>query len=395
MPYKNVDSKKLHNASYNKANYVTITINRMMKRNQTNVSQTVYDKIKDDADPEFLKSLILIKSMKQKSEEKIKKYVEIKEEVIEEVVEESYTLENAVEDINSYPDWSVVTKKKYILRMNQLIKLLGCTDQKTNIIPLLTTNIDEIESKVYENHKLNTKDIFNVVASLAQKASPMFQKLMTNEVIKAYREKEKVYRMKTSLRDIDRVNFDTAEDWGKIKKAGEEIHEDARVDQEALIVSLYTDNHVVRDDYGEIEMIYGSAQKRNKDTNYYIVKTGMVILNQYKTSRKRGEYSFKLNTKTKGIIDKQLEADGKRKWLLYKSNDESIGKLSNNNYIAKAFSSTNIVFESKKISVNVLRHSVITHALKDNDMTGEEKNELALKMLSNVFVQQLVYRRKS
>ena len=110
----------------------------------------------------------------------------------------------------------------------------------------------------------------------------------------------KTKQKETSLTNIDNVNFSTAEPWNHFVEAPNTLKQP--YDQNALIVSLYVHNAVARDDYGRVHMMYDGFVPNNKDANYYMVNTGDLVLNQYKTSN-RGPHSFIVSTNTKTVID--------------------------------------------------------------------------------------------
>ena len=201
----------------------------------------------------------------------------------------------------------------------------------------------------------------------------------------------------SSLKNIDEVNFTSAEPWNNFISAANTITKP--YNQNDLIISLYVHNVVARDDYGSVHMIYDNIVPNDGKANYYMVKTGHLVLNQYKTDR-RGAYSFIVNQNTKTIIDFIIQADleaGKplKPWLLTLKNGNAIGALSPNKHIDKAFQTTKQEFGKPSITVNTLINSIITHHLSNTKMTAIQKQQLADKMMSNVIVQALVYDRKT
>jgi len=109
---------------------------------------------------------------------------------------------------------------------------------------------------------------------------------------------------------------------------------------------------------------YSLMKIRNFDkiTDNYIEK-GNMVFNKYKTSRKKGQQTIAMNAKMKLIISK---------WKMINLSDHLIvsksGKKLNVSQITKLF---NKIFGDRNISVNMLRHSYLSHIYRDLPKVAE------------------------
>lgn len=307
----------------------------------------------------------------------------------------TYTLVDAYMDIDAYENWKDITKKQYKQRMSALVELLGC-DRNDDIVHCLkSTPFGEIHDKIVAKYKLNANDIFSTVNSLGTKASPRFKLLLGSALLKKFFTAKNDHSEKRSAHDITKVMFDDYEPWDNIQAASKEVHAAKRTDQNALVISLYSDNPVVRDDYGFVKLIKNDDPIPTDKSNFYVVKTNLLVLNEYKTSR-RGPHEFKLNTKTKRIVTHMLKKDPTRSHLLVNTQGNALGKLSQNAHVNASFRTTSVDFDTtSNLTINTLRHSVISHSLNGSKrLTGPERKKLAKSMMSNIIVQAVVYDRR-
>ena len=433
MPYKNKELKAANNKLYKKNNKWLLYALRMMKNGQKSVTQATYDNVKEHLSDTYVSSLRIIGSLKDnvmnmskqikiepvaekpvvhitpveppktqrqtRQTRQTKQSVEIVrtpsvEPIQKEISPEIYTITEARNDIDKYPAWASSTRKIYKDRILTIMKLLGC-DENEDIAKCFRNDYNNIEEIIIEKYPKSSKEYFNTVASLG-KASPKFKRLVGEDIINKYDQTRKAKQKEVVSKNLDQVNFSAAEPWNNFIEAGNTLKQP--YDQNALIVSLYVHNPVARDAFGSVHMMYDGVIPDNPEANYYMVNTGELVLNEFKTS-KRGPHSFIVSTNTKTVIDyitKSNTEQGKpqKKWLLPLKNGKDIGKLAPNYHIHKAFKTTGVKFESQSITVNTLRHSVVTNKLSDKNMTAKKKQVLANNMMSNIIVQALVYDRK-
>jgi integrase len=110
----------------------------------------------------------------------------------------------------------------------------------------------------------------------------------------------------------------------------------------------------------------------------YIKKSNPVILNEYKTVATNGTQTTKLPAKFARIIWSYLESTPQKKYLFTTKNSlekpfssaDTFGR-----YVRDTFASR----LDKNVSVDLLRHSFITH-LRKGDLSKAKKKKIAMEM---------------
>ena len=125
-----------------------------------------------------------------------------------------------------------------------------------------------------------------------------------------------------------------------------------RYNHKKFIRSLYCLLPPARDDYALIRLVKTSSDMdidMTECNGYYIIDSGEIILNKYKTSETYGTIRYSVPLRLKSIIDSSLRIKP-RKWLVCMEKNDTVysgGHLSK--IITDAF--------GKKLSINDIRHS--------------------------------------
>jgi hypothetical protein len=165
--------------------------------------------------------------------------------------------------------------------------------------------------------------------------------------------------------------------WPDILKAAKDMAHDS---EDHLIVSLYTLLPPLRNDFAKMKVV--NELPEDASGNYLVVgpKTSQIVLNEFKTSRKYGTQTIAVPAKLHAIIKKYLKAHPTT--ILFDITENQMSKKVGD------------VFEKllgKRVTINILRHSYISH-MKRKEPSLKEKEVLAKSMMHSVGMDE-VYRK--
>jgi hypothetical protein len=149
-----------------------------------------------------------------------------------------------------------------------------------------------------------------------------------------------------------------------------------RVSEEMVLLKLY-DEFTLRQDYEALAIRFhqpGRARWRST-TNYYVVPTGELVMNNLKKVKKKTDtFSGKVSESLKSLLVEYASKRGLEDGdLLFQSKPSRL-------------------FQNIGTSVNKLRHAKVTEMLQDDKLTQEQKRDLAIRMNHSI-VTQFIYRR--
>jgi hypothetical protein len=149
-----------------------------------------------------------------------------------------------------------------------------------------------------------------------------------------------------------------------------------RVSEEMVLLKLY-DEFTLRQDYEALAIRFhqpGRARWRST-TNYYVVPTGELVMNNLKKVKKKTDtFSGKVSESLKRLLVEYASKRGLEDGdLLFQSKPSRL-------------------FQNIGTSVNKLRHAKVTEMLQDDKLTQEQKRDLAIRMNHSI-VTQFIYRR--
>jgi hypothetical protein len=149
-----------------------------------------------------------------------------------------------------------------------------------------------------------------------------------------------------------------------------------RVSEEIVLLKLY-DEFTLRQDYEALAIRFhqpGRARWRST-TNYYVVPTGELVMNNLKKVKKKTDtFSGKVSESLKRLLVEYASKRGLEDGdLLFQSKPSRL-------------------FQNIGTSVNKLRHAKVTEMLQDDKLTQEQKRDLAIRMNHSI-VTQFIYRR--
>jgi hypothetical protein len=251
---------------------------------------------------------------------------------------------------------------------------MGINDESLKWLKNTKKVIDFIEG--LEAYSLNYKKSFYIaIVSLLKLQNTLKKEL------EVYRAKQLEYNNQQSKIYEKQILSPNEESkfmaWPDILKAAKDM---AHGSEDHLIVSLYTLLPPLRNDFAKMKVV--SELPEAPSGNYLVMgpKTSQIVLNEFKTSRKYGTQTIPVPTKLHTIIKKYLKAHPTD--VLFDITENMMSKKVGD------------VFEKllgKRATINILRHSYISH-MKRNEPSLKEKEGLAKSMMHSVGMDE-VYRK--
>jgi len=307
-------------------------------------------------------------------------------------------------------------KKKYASKINVILKIYG----SENVLDLYVYP-ERLFNKLATSHlsSSSVKDYLSLLVSIYKKSSEFpANERQINPVLRQLQMMIPLMQLKplqTSMKktiklskedEMSRLENAKSYRWEDIKKIPELIanHRFGGNSIEGLrdqvIACFYINENVLRDNLGSI--VVGTNEPKDKEStanairnkqNYLNVRSGILHLNDFKTSEIFRNFKMRISDDTLKLVDKyhtKMEGVmGNRPELLIMKNDgESYkdGKLSA--YISGMFKKYTKV---SKFTINDLRHSVATH----HRNSSQRVKEYIAYLLQHSFQQHIRYERHS
>lgn len=174
----------------------------------------------------------------------------------------------------------------------------------------------------------------------------------------------------------------------KLKKDYENDKTNKKTNLSYLLLCLYTMQPPLRMEYKDMKIIKAKTEDNNSD-NFLLIRNGesTTIINHDKVSRKYGKSEFKLNDELHQIIIDSLK-EFKRTYLLSRIRDgtKPLNAKGFNQLLSEAFA-------PRKMSVDIIRSSYVTHVYNEKPITVEEKEKIANKMRTSVGNSEIQYNK--
>ena len=272
------------------------------------------------------------------------------------------------------------TATNYFNKLRFLTSLLKCEDDLSKCFKDYNKVIDKI--KTYYTSINSRKDMLSAIISAGKHCTDF--KIDTEK----YRE-AMIPLIKESEQEQKENTNNTIIEWSKILERAAEIElEYGKYSDENILAKLYTEIPPVRDNYGKIGVIlvdrpflpseYIGVRHGIQNAEGYIYincNQAQIILFDYKTSGKFKDVIIELPPKLQKIIVHSF-IERPRKYLFANRYGNPVGRLGNR-----------IKFLLGS-SINVIRHSRITHEIRIlGRLSLTESEELSSKMLHSTFSQ--------
>jgi len=263
---------------------------------------------------------------------------------------------------------------RYLYNLTRLKSLMGINDESLKWLKNTKKVIDFIEG--LEAYSLNYKKSFYIaIVSLLKLQNTLKKEL------EVYRAKQLEYNTEQKKIYADQVLSPNEEPkfmaWPDILKAAKDM---AHGSEDHLVVSLYTLLPPLRNDFAKMKVVSELPEAPSGNYLVHNPKTSQIVLNEFKTSRRYGTQTIPVPAKLHTIIKKYLKANPTT--ILFNMNETHMSKKVGD------------VFEKllgKRVTINILRHSYISH-MKRNEPSLKEKEGLAKSMMHSVTMDEM-YRR--
>ena len=308
-----------------------------------------------------------------------------------------------------------IGKQKYGSKVSTALKIYG-TDNVLDIYvyperffnKLTTSHLSSSSIKDYLSLFVSFYKKSSEFPSNERRISPTIRELQT--MVPLFQLKPLQDGMKRTIKlskEHEMVRLESAPSyrWADIKRIPALIaaHPESRTMRglrDQVIARFYIEENVLRDNLGAI--VVGNQEPRDKEStsdairnkpNYLNLKTGILYLNDFKTSTTFKNFKLRISDDTLRLVEEYLskveETTHKRPTHLITKDDGTIykdGKLSS--YISTMFEKYT---KANKFTINDLRHSVATH----HRNSSQRIKEYIAYLLQHSFQQHIRYERHS
>lgn len=273
-------------------------------------------------------------------------------------------------------DLSSVTKRTYLERLRYMIQEI-----KTDLYDILTHPKIYLEWIHQHSSSLQTqKSYISAILAVFKHTHDMKKneqkhyyewyqgfKQVHEEIDKRYKTNEPSDKQKDAY-----VNFE------EIIKKRNELKKGSK---ERLLLALYTYLPPLRSDFNEV-YIYTKAPEKIEHDNYIMLyNTPLLILNEYKTVRKKDIFQKELPEELVTEIKENLKEDP-REWLFMDRNEQPYRVNSYNRWVNRTLKK----LFNKPLTISLIRHSYI-NSLDFNKLSVIEKENIAKDMAHTVNTQ--------
>jgi hypothetical protein len=299
--------------------------------------------------------------------------------------------QEAVERAIGKADLSETTKKNYLLQFRNLVRLAGGS----------AVTVFRSPEKVYAAicaeypSPLTRRALLSVARALVAhlpavkrdfpSASDAYAEfLKTDRGIAG----EKQRLLDGQLSERERTTF---VQWDEILRVRDEAEREDPDSASTLLISMYTLMEPVRQDFGHVRISYKGCSEP-EDDNFCVLdkkdrSSGSLVLAKYKTAKSYGEFRRDLPEPLVELIWKTLDA--RPRDYLFAGVDG--GPMSKGAYTKWSIRTLERLFDGRRVTVNVLRHSFISGMDFNKKTPGEIL--AASKMMGHSAGQQQMYRR--
>lgn len=295
-----------------------------------------------------------------------------------------------ITSIATSTDIAPTTKRQYISNLQSLLKILGPSASLEIVVSKPQTILSQL-NKEYQNDQTKKSMIASIKA--LYKHVP--------EIGEKYKQQSDIYH--DAFHALDRSILSRVSsaiptqreiegwiDWNQILQKQKELQETSYGSIEHLLLSMYTLIEPIRADYGTVKITNRAVPMSVRTGNYLSLMPSHaeLVLNEYKTSTKYGQYRRTVSEDLVNIIRTSLRQQPREylfvndKGLPFASKN-SFGKFVNR-YLYKIF--------GKTVTIRLLRHSFIS-CIDFNETTPKQLFQYSKNMMHSI-AQQQMYRRK-
>lgn len=304
------------------------------------------------------------------------------------------TPERAVEiAIDSSDAIGEVTKKNYKLQFANLVRLAGGSATTVFRDPqkVYDAMLDEYPSALTRRALLTVaRSILKLLPEARARfpgASDKYAELQRTDPGIA---KETARLMEGRLNERER---ETYVPWNSIIEARERLEKEEPSSVQTLLLSMYTYIEPVRQDYGNVKILYAEPRPNSGIPNFIVLDredrdTATLTISDYKTAKKYGVHKRHLPKELVEVVWKSLE-EKPRDYLFVDSKGMPFEKK--NSFVQWTNRSLYNIFEGRKVTVNTLRHSFISNLDFNSKTPGDILR--SARMMGHSVNQQQLYRR--
>jgi hypothetical protein len=277
------------------------------------------------------------------------------------------------------------SKAQYESKIDRLRKAMQVETAGLEFLKKTMKVIAHIESS---EGSLNTKKALYIAIVSLLKLTTGYER-----ALKIYREKQLEYNTKQTeiyeKQELSETEKEKFLPWNQIliarNKVEAAVNDDWKTYMDYILICLYTYLPPARLDYGALRIV--SDSKDALLGNYYVNSNNPeIILTEYKTYRKYGAQHIKIPKELGEVIAHYIELF-EPEYLIHGKDGKEISDVDLNKNLTRIFEK----FTGKKISVNILRHSYVSH-MRAGEMPVKQSADLAKSMMHSINMDSL-YRK--
>tara|TARA_R110001632_G_scaffold105001_5_gene214193 strand:+ start:160 stop:1254 length:1095 start_codon:yes stop_codon:yes gene_type:complete len=300
MPYANAEDKKAHNKAYHDERKVSLMIARLQKAQSTKVTQYTYDLIKNEASEEWLNTLTIIgKNQVPENEDKQvvrRGKVKVSPDRVKELIDALDVSDN--------------TKKAYKSKVNVLVALL-C--DKVKDFTCIYININK-KIAILDREYTNSTSYLAFMVKMSNIEEIGRHIPAQNKAILVRKFQSTKHTTDTQAIEKTKERNENT-DWNEqymnlVDHASDDI--DDTFNEEVVIHHLYV--YGIKDNKDKLQMIprnyffntrvVDNLKQTNKTDNFYIKKSGIILVNDFKTKNKHKPIKYQLSLDDKRYLNK-------------------------------------------------------------------------------------------
>jgi len=240
----------------------------------------------------------------------------------------------------------------------------------------------------------NTRIAYQTAVIGTAKHSPTFKKFIgddkLNEIIDI---QDKFIESQKPLRGTQLKTTYESDNWIDWKDLKKLVNENQELTQDNILLHIYTQIPPSRLDFHNLLIIHPDEVVKSASQNYIQIinkRKSKLVLQDYKTSQTYGTNEIELPARLSLMISSFVDLDPERIYLFEKQS-QGHKPFASAETFARYLKDIFYKLTNKNISVDLLRHSFITH-FRSGDVSLKKKERVA-KIMGNSVATQEDYRR--
>lgn len=196
------------------------------------------------------------------------------------------------------------------------------------------------------------------------------------------------HKMNTELQTLSEHQQKILVTWNELLEAqnvfAKSVNKNSKEDYlDLLILSLYTLNDPMRNDYANMKIVNKKVEANDANTNYLVwnKSTRTFIFNEYKTAKKMGQLQIPVSKSLQKVISH---------WLKLNDSEYLLGNAYSPQWLGNKIKSICKSLLNKSVTIQIIRHARVNELLKDNTFYNDKK-DVATNMAHSTNIQEFYH----